>query len=93
MNQALDAAQIEKELDALDGWYVEGEKLTREFSFAGFREALSFLVRISFEAEEMGHHPEIFNVYKDVRIQLATHDAGGKITGKDIELAKRIDAI
>ncbi len=43
--------------------------------------------------EEQAHHPEFFNVYKNVKIQLATHDAGGKITTKDIALAKRIDTI
>ncbi|MFO8028335.1 MAG: 4a-hydroxytetrahydrobiopterin dehydratase [Cyclonatronaceae bacterium] len=93
MTQALQPAQLEKELEALDGWSVEGDKLTKQFSLADFREAMSFMVRVAFEAEELAHHPEFFNVYKDVRIQLATHDAGGKITSKDIDLAKRIDAL
>ncbi len=93
MTKALNPAQIEKELQSLDGWTVEGDKLTRQFAFADFREAMAFIVRVAFEAEELAHHPEFFNVYKDVRIQLATHDAGGKITPKDIALAKRIDAI
>jgi 4a-hydroxytetrahydrobiopterin dehydratase len=91
--KALQPAQIEKELQSMNGWSVEGDKLTKQFSFADFREAMAFMVRVAFEAEEQGHHPEFFNVYKDVRIQLATHDAGGKITSKDIALAKRIDAI
>ena len=93
MSKELDPAQLEQELKKLNGWDVENEKLTRQFSFSDFREAMSFMVRLAFEAEELGHHPELFNVFKDVRIQLATHDAGGKITSKDIELAKRIDAI
>ncbi len=93
MTTPLDPAALEKALAELNGWSVEGEKLTRQFSFADFREAMAFMVRVAFEAEDMGHHPELFNVYKDVRIQLATHDADGKITQKDIELAKRIDAI
>ncbi len=84
---------MNQELAVLDGWTVEEDKLTKQFSFGNFREAFSFMVRVAFEAEELGHHPEFFNVYKDVRIQLATHDAGGKITSKDIDLAKRIDAI
>ncbi|MBP3192221.1 4a-hydroxytetrahydrobiopterin dehydratase [Natronogracilivirga saccharolytica] len=93
MSKELDKAQLEQELKNLDGWSVEDDKLTKQFSFSDFREAMSFMVRVAFEAEELGHHPELFNVYKDVRIQLATHDAGGKITNKDTELAKRIDAI
>ena len=93
MAQALQPVEIEKELVNLNGWVVEGDKLTRQFSFTDFREAMAFMVRVAFEAEELAHHPEFFSVYKDVRIQLATHDAGGKITEKDIALAKRIDAI
>ncbi|TVQ70433.1 MAG: 4a-hydroxytetrahydrobiopterin dehydratase [Balneolaceae bacterium] len=91
--KALQPAEIEKELRSLDGWSVEGDKLTKQFTFADFREAMAFMVRVAFEAEEQVHHPEFFNVYKDVKIQLATHDAGGKITTKDIALAKRIDTI
>ncbi len=93
MAKALQPAELEKELEALKEWSVEGDKLTRQFSFADFRQAMAFMVRVAFEAEEQAHHPEFFNVYKDVRIQLATHDAGGKITSKDIALAKRIDAL
>ena len=93
MSKALESAQIQNELKHLDGWSVEDGKLTKKFTLSDFREAMAFMVRIAFEAEEQAHHPEIFNVYKEVRIQLATHDAGGKITNKDIELAKRIDAI
>lgn len=91
--KALQPAEIEKELQSLNGWNVEGDKLTKQFSFTDFREAMAFMVRVAFEAEEQAHHPEFFNVYKDVRIQLATHDAGGKITTKDIALAKRIDEL
>ncbi len=93
MSKALEPAQIQNELKNLSGWSVEDDKLTKKFTFSNFREAMAFMVRVAFEAEEQAHHPEFFNVYKEVRIQLATHDAGGKITNKDIELAKHIDAI
>ncbi|MEX2657413.1 MAG: 4a-hydroxytetrahydrobiopterin dehydratase [Balneolales bacterium] len=93
MPEPLNAAQLDQELSSLNNWVVEGNKLTKQFSFRNFREAMGFIVRVSFEAEELAHHPELFNVYKNVRIQLATHEAGGKITSKDIDLAKRIDAI
>ena len=42
--------------------------------------------------EKMNHHPEWFNVYNRVSIDLTTHDAGG-ITHKDIELAQTLDRI
>ena len=47
---------------------------------------------VAIASEKMNHHPEWFNVYDTVRIQLTTHDAGG-ISGNDFELAARIDAL
>ena len=44
------------------------------------------------EAEKMNHHPEWFNVYNKVVVDLTTHDAGG-ITELDIELAKKMNAL
>ncbi|HEV8148176.1 MAG TPA: 4a-hydroxytetrahydrobiopterin dehydratase, partial [Bryobacteraceae bacterium] len=38
------------------------------------------------------HHPEWFNVYGTVKIDLSTHDAGG-ITQKDIDLAKLLESV
>ena len=54
---------------------------------------MSFLLQISYEAEEINHHPEIFNCYNRVSLSLNTHDAGGKVTEKDFFLASAIDTI
>ena len=51
------------------------------------------MVRVSFEAEGMNHHPEWTNVYNRVSIRLNTHDAGGKVTAKDVALAQKIQGI
>lgn len=85
--------ELKKELSALNGWESEGDKIKRDFEFDDFKTALSFIVRVGFDAEDQGHHPELFNVYNSVSISLSTHDAGGKVTDKDINLAKAIDAI
>ena len=83
---------IEEAIRTLQGWSREGSAIYREFKFGSFREAISFIVRISFEAEQRDHHPELTNVYNRVTIRLSTHDAGG-ITEKDFDLARAIDAI
>jgi 4a-hydroxytetrahydrobiopterin dehydratase len=51
------------------------------------------MVRAGFEAEAMNHHPEWTNVYNRLVVRLSTHDAGGKVTVKDVELAKRFQKI
>ena len=93
MATPLDSAEIARALAALPGWTRDGEALAKTFKFGSFREAMSFMVRVSFEAEAMDHHPDWTNVYNRVEIRLNTHDAGGKVTAKDVELARKIQAI
>ena len=58
-----------------------------------FRQAVAFLVRVAFEAEQLGHHPEVFNVYGTLRFRLTTHDAGDRVTALDLALARAIDGL
>ncbi|MDQ5977960.1 MAG: 4a-hydroxytetrahydrobiopterin dehydratase [Verrucomicrobiota bacterium] len=80
-------------LTALPGWQFEQGALAKEFKFGSFREAMAFMVRVGFEAEAADHHPEWTNVYNRVAIRLNTHSAGGKVTGKDVELAGKIERV
>lgn len=93
MAQPLSEQDIRVALNSLEGWEFEGNKIKKEFSFNDFSEALGFIVRVGIEAEKQVHHPELFNVYNTVKIQLSTHDAGDKVTRKDIELAQAIESI
>ncbi|MEF8797634.1 MAG: 4a-hydroxytetrahydrobiopterin dehydratase [Salinivenus sp.] len=80
-------------LDDLPGWTHEDDRLKKTYEFSDFREAISFVVRLSFYAEEMMHHPELENVYNTVSIALTTHDADGQVTEMDVELASQIEAL
>jgi 4a-hydroxytetrahydrobiopterin dehydratase len=75
-----------------DWQIIDGKKLKREFKFKDFIEAFGFMTKVAIAAEKMGHHPEWFNVYNRVVIDLTTHDVGG-ISALDIVLAKKIDAL
>ena len=77
----------------MSNWQETDHGLVRSFTFADFREAFAFMTRVAFEAEAMGHHPEWTNVYNRVEVRLSTHDAGGRITQKDHDLAAAIDRI
>lgn len=89
----LSTKAIQDALDDLPGWTYEDDKIKKTYEFSDFRAAVSFIVRISFYAEEMMHHPELENVYNTVSIALTTHDAGGKVTEMDLELASEIEEI
>ena len=85
-------ADISAQFEEISGWTVENEKLHKEFQFNSFVEAFGFMVRVALIAESMNHHPEWFNVYNRVTVDLATHDAGG-ISALEFELAKKIDGL
>ena len=73
-------------------WRVVDGKLHKEFVFADFVSAFSFMSGAAIVAEKMNHHPEWFNVYKRVRVELVTHESGG-LTRLDFDLAGRLDAL
>jgi len=81
---------IEERLEELDDWEWDNDIITREIEFGSFMDAIDFINRIVNHAEEMDHHPEIFNVYSTVELALTTHDSGG-LTHKDFDLAAKID--
>lgn len=83
--------QIEEALQELPGWSHDDDALVKTFTFGDFRAAISFIVRLAFFAEELNHHPNLYNVYNTVEIRLNTHDAGNVVTGMDVELAKQIE--
>jgi 4a-hydroxytetrahydrobiopterin dehydratase len=93
MAKPLASAEIQAALAGLPGWAFERDALARNFQFKTFREALGFMVRAAFEAEAMNHHPEWTNVYNRVAVRLNTHDAGSKVTAKDVELAGRMEKV
>jgi len=87
----LSDAAIDDALSDLEGWSHADDKLQKTYEFSDFREAISFVVRLSFYAEEMNHHPELENVYNTVSVALTTHDAGGQVTEMDVELASQLE--
>jgi 4a-hydroxytetrahydrobiopterin dehydratase len=71
-------------LQKLPGWELDGNALRRTLTFAGFPQAVAFIVRLAFAAEAADHHPDILISYKRVNLTYSTHSAGG-LTDKDFE--------
>src|SRR5258708_34945991 len=88
----LSADAIENALAALPGWGVKDAKLHREYKFPDFVHAFGFMAASAVAIEAMNHHPEWFNVYNRVTIDLTTHDSGG-VTSKDVELAGKLEQL
>ena len=86
----LSESEVERRLKDLSEWTLTGGKLHRDLQFDSFVDAFGFMSKVALVAEKMDHHPEWFNVYGTLKIDLATHDAGG-ITEADFALATSID--
>jgi 4a-hydroxytetrahydrobiopterin dehydratase len=88
----LTETEIAMALSDLPDWKVEGGKLHREYKFADFVAAFGFMTGAALVAQAMDHHPEWFNVWNTVRVDLATHDAGG-ISALDVKLALSMEKL
>jgi 4a-hydroxytetrahydrobiopterin dehydratase len=94
MAQKLSGEARKSALASLKGWSeVQGrDAISKKFVFADFNQAFGFMTRAALVAEKLDHHPEWFNVYRNVEVTLSTHDAGG-VTELDIKLAEAMDKI
>ena len=88
----LSESDIDEELKKLSGWNVKDDKLHKEFQFDNFNQAFGFMTRAAMEIEKMNHHPEWFNVYNRITVDLTTHEAGG-ITNNDVNLARILNSL
>ncbi|MGB8697928.1 MAG: 4a-hydroxytetrahydrobiopterin dehydratase [Thermosynechococcaceae cyanobacterium] len=88
----LSPEELKAKLSTLDGWSVQDNKLHKLFQFKDFVRAFGFMASMALISEAMGHHPEWFNVYNRVTVDLTTHDSGG-ITQKDIDWATKANTL
>lgn len=88
--QKLFETELQSALAQLNGWQLANGKLHRDYKFSDFIHAFGFMATSALAIEKMNHHPEWFNVYNRVTVDLTTHDAGG-ITQKDVDLARLLD--
>jgi len=79
-------------LRKITNFLFKNDKLYKEFQFNDFNQAFGFMTRAAMEIEKMNHHPEWFNVYNRITVELTTHDAGG-ITDNDVNLARILNSL
>ena len=83
---------INEPLDNDHKWNIVDNKLSKTFKFKSFIRAFGWMSQIAIWAEKLNHHPEWFNVYNKVVVQLTTHDVGG-ISELDFKLAEKMELI
>jgi 4a-hydroxytetrahydrobiopterin dehydratase len=88
--EPLSQKEIEDRLAELPGWSVEGDRLTRSFRLGSHFAATAMVVHIAQVQEELNHHSDLTLGYNTVALAVNTHSAGGAVTDKDFELARRV---
>jgi 4a-hydroxytetrahydrobiopterin dehydratase len=84
--------QIAERLADLPGWERDGDAITRTFKHS-YHETVHLAMYVAAKAREVGHHPDIHITWQRIRFRITTHDADHRITERDVELARHIDAI
>lgn len=91
--KALSESELTEALATLSGWEVKDGKLSKQFKFPSFAQAIGWMMSVAIEADKMDHHPEWSNVYNRVQVALVTHDLGNAISTWDLDLAKKMDEL
>ncbi|OGG50023.1 hypothetical protein A2763_03710 [Candidatus Kaiserbacteria bacterium RIFCSPHIGHO2_01_FULL_54_36] len=90
----LNAEEITKHKSQIPNWNVSADqkRISREFTFENFLEAMAFANKITAVAEEEGHHPDLHISWGKVGIELSTHAIKG-LSENDFILAAKIDTL
>ena len=88
--EPLSQKEIEDRLAELPGWSVDTDRLTRTFRLGSHFAATAMVVHIAQVQEELNHHSDLNLGYNTVALAVNTHSAGGVVTEKDFELARRV---
>ncbi|CAL9637106.1 Putative pterin-4-alpha-carbinolamine dehydratase [Streptomyces sp. enrichment culture] len=89
--EPLSQKEIEDRLAELPGWSLDGDRLTRSYRLGSHFAATAMVVHIAQVQEELDHHSDLTLGYDTVSLSVHTHSAGGAVTEKDVELARRVE--
>ncbi|CAL9634369.1 4a-hydroxytetrahydrobiopterin dehydratase [Streptomyces griseomycini] len=89
--EPLSQKEVEDRLAELPGWSLDGDRLTRSYRLGSHFAATAMVVHIAQVQEELDHHSDLTLGYDTVSLSVHTHSAGGAVTEKDIELARKVE--
>ncbi|HKT79905.1 MAG TPA: 4a-hydroxytetrahydrobiopterin dehydratase [Vicinamibacterales bacterium] len=91
--RALTKKELAAIMPRLTGWKLAGNKLTRTFEFQDFVASLAFINSLVAYFETVDHHPDVKIAYGEVTFELTRYDIGGRVTDRDVEVAKKISSV
>jgi len=91
-NEPLESDVVDRVLEKLEGWSRDRNTITRTYTAEDFPGAIHLVNVVAVLAEQARHHPDIDIRWRTVTFALSTHDAGGRLTKADLEMAAQINA-
>ncbi|MFF4399026.1 4a-hydroxytetrahydrobiopterin dehydratase [Streptomyces sp. NPDC001480] len=91
--EPLSQKEIEDRLAELPGWSLDGDRIARSYRLGSHFAATAMVVHIAQVQDELDHHSDLTLGYNTVSLTVNTHSAGGVVTEKDFELARRVEAL
>ena len=89
----LTAKELRVIMPRLAGWKLARNTLSRTFEFQDFVHSLSFVNSLVVYFETVDHHPDVHIAYGEVTFELTRYDVGGRVTDRDVEVAKKISSL
>ena len=89
----LTAKELRAIMPRLAGWKLANNKLSRTLEFQDFVHSLSFVNSLVAYFETVDHHPDVRIAFGEVTFELTRYDLGGKVTDRDVEVAKKISSV
>jgi 4a-hydroxytetrahydrobiopterin dehydratase len=88
----LTESEISERLPEAKGWERHGDMLVRTWQFPSFRRAIEFVNQLSAVIEKSEHYPDIHVSFRNVQLEISSHDVGG-LTARDFALIAEINTI
>jgi len=89
----LSKEEIEGKLKEFPGWDYHDDKISKQFEFKSFNDAVEFINKLAPFCNRIDHHPDIHIYYKKILFDLQRFSVGGKVTNRDFTVAKEIERL
>lgn len=91
--EPLSITEINEKLAQLPGWFFVNDKISKQFVFPSFKEAVEFVSHLALFCDKVDHHPDIHIYYKKIVFESQRFSVGGKVTERDFTVAKEIERL
>lgn len=83
--------QVRLQLESLPDWSLDGNSLTKTYTFENFADAMAFMVRAAFSAQSLEHYPSWYHDYNVIKVHIGNPEQH-TVQSRDVQLAKRLES-